>query len=103
MELSNRGQKLEAHKIFESLIDEDRCNQSAWNGYIDTLDGGQEKIAALEEFLTIFPQNIKAQKELASLRMQEKQSTPPPVSVAGGLKDATALPLSSAAPSQGVQ
>ena len=68
------GQKTQAHKIFEAIIYNDRCNESAWVWYIYTLETDKEKIAALENFLTIFPQHATGRKALANLKEEEKQS-----------------------------
>src|SRR5690242_3414299 len=72
--LWKNGQKVQAHKIFETIIYNDRGNEAAWVWYIYTLETNQEKIAALENFLTIFPQHVTATKALANLKEEEKQS-----------------------------
>ncbi len=47
------GKEIEAHKLFETVIYNDRRNKGAWIWYIYTLGTNQEKTAALENFLTI--------------------------------------------------
>jgi len=72
--LLKSGQKIEARKIFETVIYNDRCNETAWVWYIYTLESNKEKIAALEDFLTIFPQHATGRQALANLNEEEKQS-----------------------------
>ena len=74
IKLWKSGQKKQAHKIFETIVFNDRHNEAAWVWYIYTLETNPEKIAALENFLTIFPQHTTGKKALVSLKEQEKPS-----------------------------
>jgi len=67
------GQNSEARKIFETIIYNDRQNENAWLWYIYTAETNREKIAALENFLKIFPENSVGKKVLATLRAESLQ------------------------------
>lgn len=67
------GQQAQAHKIFETIIYNDRRNEAAWLWFIYTLSTNPEKIAALENFLTIFPGHPTGTKALLRLKQEEKQ------------------------------
>jgi hypothetical protein len=69
------GQIIPARQILTAIIYNDRRNEAAWTWYIYTLDTNQEKIAALETFLNIFPQHTTAIKALATLRAQTGRSS----------------------------
>lgn len=70
------GQKSQSHRLLETIIYNDRCNEAAWVWYIYTSENDKEKVAALENFLTIFPQHAMARKALASLQREIPQSVP---------------------------
>jgi hypothetical protein len=65
------GKKTEARKIFETIIHNDKANETAWVWYIYALETNAEKIAALTNFLTIFPQHTTARRALVSLQEDE--------------------------------
>lgn len=67
------GQPVQARIIFEAIIYNDRQNEAAWIWYIYTLETNREKIAALENFLNIFPDHVTGKKALANLKEEEKQ------------------------------
>jgi len=69
--LWNNDQKDEARRIFEAILHNDTRNESAWRWYIYSRKSDAEKIAALKDFLAVFPQHVTAQKALASLQAQE--------------------------------
>jgi FtsZ-binding cell division protein ZapB len=71
VELWKSGQKLQARKVFETIVHNDRQNESAWIWYIYSLETEAEKIASLETFLSIFPQHALGRKALATLKAQE--------------------------------
>ena len=66
--LWNEGQKEQARKIFETIVQNDMFNDNAWLWYIYSLDTKVEKIAALEEFLALFPKHAVGKKALAALK-----------------------------------
>lgn len=70
--LWQRGHKEQARKILEAVIYNDRQNESAWIWYIYTQETNKEKIAALENFLTIFPDHSVGRKALANLQAEER-------------------------------
>jgi hypothetical protein len=65
------GEEDEARKIFETIVHNDRQNEAAWLWYSYTRETNPEKIAALEGYLAIFPQNETARKALDGLREKE--------------------------------
>lgn len=67
------GQKKQARKIFEAIIYNDRQNDIAWIWYVYSLDTNKEKIAALENFLNIFPNHSVGKKALAKLKADGTQ------------------------------
>ncbi len=77
--LSKSGQKAQARRIFHVLVQNDQCNQSAWNWYLDSLDTDQDKLAALETYVTVFPEQRTARKALETLRAQLAPPAPKPV------------------------
>jgi hypothetical protein len=72
--LSQSGRKQEANEIFGTLIHNDRFNETAWIWFIFTLETDPEKIAGLEEFLTVFP--IRPRQEKRLLLFVRRQSHP---------------------------
>jgi hypothetical protein len=77
MALWKQGKQEEARTIFQAVIRNDRANESAWLWHIYSLETGGEKIAALEEFLKIAPENEKARMALEELRAEEREKTAP--------------------------
>ncbi len=67
------GKRVEARKIFEASIYNDRQNEDAWIWYIYSLETNKEKIAALETFLSIFPHHAIGEKALKNLNAEELQ------------------------------
>jgi len=67
------GKRVEARKVFEAGIYNDRQNETAWIWYIYALETNREKIAALETFLSIFPQHASGKKALENLNAEELQ------------------------------
>jgi hypothetical protein len=99
------GQKLQAHKLFEAIIYNDRCNEAAWIWYIYTLETQAEKISALENFLVIFPQHTTGKKALASLKQNDRQqliSTPPVEPVEQTIKNTRNVELASSRASRSI-
>jgi hypothetical protein len=90
--LSQSGRRLEANELFKTLIHTDRFNESAWIWYIFTLETDPEKIAGLQEFLTIFPDHITAGKALATLREQARPSKSHPQPIEAAQWKAMAIP-----------
>jgi len=90
--LSKSGSKRDANEIFETLLHTDRSNEAAWIWYIYTLETDQEQIAALEEFLTVFPNHSTARRALASLRKQARKTMTPPQPIEIGQRQARAFP-----------
>ncbi|HET9587761.1 MAG TPA: hypothetical protein VFO91_03135 [Anaerolineales bacterium] len=68
--LWNSGQKAQARRILEAIVYNDRGNESAWIWYIYSLESNQEKIAALERFLSNFPHHTTGRKALATLKTE---------------------------------
>jgi hypothetical protein len=67
------GQKNQARGIFKAVIYNEHDNETAWFWYIYSLESSQEKISALETFLSIVPTNEKAQLALKNLRGGEQK------------------------------
>ena len=66
--LWKEGHKEQARKIFETIVQNDMFNDNAWLWYVYSLDTKEEKIAALEEFLVLFPKHALGKKALAALK-----------------------------------
>jgi tetratricopeptide (TPR) repeat protein len=98
--LWKNGRKDEARKIFETVIHNDSRNETAWVWYIYSLESDNEKIAALKDFLAIFPEHATAQKALAGLQAKELASRPPEVTPE---KEAERIPPVQLTPVQVVQ
>lgn len=64
------GQKEQARKIFNTIIYNDRQDDTAWIWYIYSLNTNKEKIAALETFLTIFPNHSVGKNALEKLKTE---------------------------------
>jgi hypothetical protein len=79
--LSQSGRKQEARKIFEALIQQDRCDEAAWKEYLACLEDRQEKVGALQEFLAVFPQDAPARARLIFLQAPAVPPPPPPVEI----------------------
>ncbi len=73
--LLQSGRKEEARTIFEALLQQDRGDEAAWRQYLACLEDRQEKVAALQEFVTLFPQDAPARARLIFL--QEPAMSPP--------------------------
>jgi hypothetical protein len=76
VKLWKSDQKIQARKIFETIVYNDRQNESAWIWYIYSLETEAEKIASLEAFLSIFPQHAIGGKALAILKSKEAGMEP---------------------------
>lgn len=79
IQLWKQGLKSEALDVFKACILEDARNQSAWIWYVYTLENKQEKIAALESFLRIFPGHITGLQALDQLKAEEPQPAAAPL------------------------
>jgi hypothetical protein len=62
--LAQSGQTKEARKIFETLIQQDCYDDAAWREYISCLETRQEKVEALQEYVTLFPLDAPARARL---------------------------------------
>lgn len=93
------GRKDEARKIFETIIHNDSRNETAWVWHIYSLETDPQKIAALKNFLVIFPRHATAQKALARLEAKQAPPKPPEETRAG---KAETIPPVRLAPAQEV-
>jgi hypothetical protein len=101
--LSQSGRKQEANEIFGTLIHNDRFNETAWIWFIFTLETDPEKIAGLEEFLTVFPDHTTARKALATLREEAKPSMSHPQPIENAQGKAMGIPPTGLVPVREVQ
>lgn len=70
IELYQVGEKEEANRILKAVLRVDPTNQIAWNWYIESLPGPEQRIQALEEYLLLNPNSRPALKALDSLKRQ---------------------------------
>lgn len=70
IELFQAGKKEESNRILKAVLRVEPTNQIAWNWYIESLPGPEERIKALEEYLIINPSSRPALKALDSLKKQ---------------------------------
>jgi len=96
--LSKSGRKQDANRIFETLIHNDRFNETAWVWYIFTLKSEQEQIAALEKFLAVFPEQTTARKALLTLRREAMRSISPPQPIGNSREPAWMIPRTGPVP-----
>lgn len=65
--LYREGKEEEANNLLKTVLRLDPTNQIAWNWYIETLSDPKDRISALKEYLSIYPDSPQAIKMLASL------------------------------------
>jgi len=101
------GQKEQARSVFNAIIYNNRQNDTAWIWYIYSLDTNREKIAALETFLSMFPDHAAGKKALETLRAEQFKQTnlsnhaPSTVSKkTEGVREASSVLIQTAEPSQ---
>jgi hypothetical protein len=70
IELNRAGERDEANRILKTVLRQDPTNQVAWNWYIETLPGPEERIQAVEQYLLINPNSRQALKALDTLKRQ---------------------------------
>lgn len=71
IELCKAGNKPDARRMLQAVLQDDPRNQTAWNWYIETLSTPQERILALEENLEVNPNNWQVRRALGMLRHQQ--------------------------------
>jgi len=70
------GQKTEARRLLEAVLDADERNEQAWLWLGSVVESDEERTICLENVLTINPGNEIARKGLASLQAADSSSAP---------------------------
>lgn len=74
--LARAGRREEARDLFISLVNLDEENELAWLWLVDLVDDLEDQIIALENALTINPDNEKARARLQQLQAARQERTP---------------------------
>ncbi len=75
-EAAKSGNKTEARRLLEEILEKDEANETAWLELASVVDTPREKRICLEQVLELNPKNEKAQKALEQL--QSIQPAPKP-------------------------
>ena len=71
------GKRTKARDLFMAILEEDEENELAWLWLSSLVDDVEDKIIALENALTINPDNKVAQKQLTRWQAEQIAPTPP--------------------------
>ena len=98
IQLARAGQRQEARDLFIELVTLDEENEVAWLWLVDLVDDPEDQIIALENALTINPDNEGARARLQALQDPQAETpspgapAPPPAKASNDLDEALMTP-----------
>ena len=82
--LARAGRRRQARDLFLEIVEQDEENELAWLWLVDLVDDVDDQIIALENVLTLNPDNQRARARLESLRQMDEAAAPSPAAPTGG-------------------
>ena len=82
--LARAGRRRQARDLFLEIVEQNEENELAWLWLADLVDDVDDQIIALENVLTLNPENQRARARLESLRQMDEDPGPSPAAPTGG-------------------